>query len=146
MINKMLISRKWVTPAIILLIIGALIGLLNFYGNWELAWLDIPHGESDLFDFNDYNLTNEIGLSFALIGLIALCFAKTRKEDEFVYQNPLLSWQWSVLINYSILFIANWVFYGTAFLSVMLFSMFSIPVIFLLRFHIVLYRLRGYEE
>jgi hypothetical protein len=144
--NRLLLSQKWLWPALILFILGGLMSVLNLYGGWELSWLDVNPSKKGFFVFNDYNLTNEFGLSFTLIGLIAFCFIRVNNEDEFVYQNRLLSWQWSVLINYTMLFLATWLLYGDAFISVMVFSMVSIPLIFLIRFYYILFRMRHHEE
>lgn len=145
--NRLLISRKWFYPALVLFLLGSVMGLLFIFKNWTLSWLEISQTSTGLGSmFSDNNLTNEISLSFVLLGLIGLSFMRVRDEDEFVYQNRLMSWQWSVLINYGLLFVANWVFYGGDFLNVMVFSMVSIPVIFLVRFHFKLYQLRRHEE
>lgn len=145
--NRLLISRKWFIPALVLFLLGSVMGLLFLFQNWSLPWLEISQANTGFEGmFSDNNLTNEISLSFVLLGLIGLSFMRVRNEDEFVYQNRLMSWQWSVLINYGLLFIANWVFYDGDFLNVMVFSMVSIPVIFLVRFHFKLYQLRTHEE
>jgi hypothetical protein len=46
--------------------------------------------------------------------------------------------QWAVLVNYLLLFIANWTVYGFNFLNVMIYNMLTVLIIFIVRFHFVL--------
>jgi len=145
--NQMLLPGKWRWPGMLLFLIGGVAGILNFYGSWEWDLLDYSSSsENTLVNLGDQNFTNELALSFVLIGLLILCFTKVPHEDEYVFRHRLLSWQWSVLINYILLFIANWTLYEGAFFSVMLFGMLSVPMIFLIRFYFVLFSMRNHEE
>ena len=96
--------------------------------------------------FADYNLTNELALAGLLIGLMMISFAKEKMEDEYLSLLRLKCWQWSVLISFGVLFILNFVFYGTAFYSFLIYNMFTVPLIFIAKFNFSLYLLRRERE
>lgn len=98
------------------------------------------------FDWANPNLTLVLVTSGMLIGLLMICFSKEQKEDEFISFIRLRSWQWSVLVSYSILFLANWLLYGLAFLSFMIYNVLLTPVIFIIKFHFSLFLLKRNEK
>jgi hypothetical protein len=92
--------------------------------------------------FSDGTINDEIILSLALIGLVLVAFAKEKKEDEFISFLRLKSWQWAILISYGILFVANWLIFGLEFLSFMTYNMFTVLLVFILKFNYSLYLLK----
>jgi hypothetical protein len=83
-------------------------------------------------------IQNLIGICF-LIGGILVMFSKEKKEDEFINQLRLNALQWSVFINYSLLLFCFLLVHGLAFLNVMVYNMFTIIVIYILRFQYLIY-------
>jgi hypothetical protein len=90
----------------------------------------------------DYNLTNELALTGLIIGLMMIAFSKERQEDEFINKLRLESLQWAVIINYILLLIATWFINGASFLQVMMYNMLTVLVIFIIRFHLLLIRIK----
>lgn len=88
------------------------------------------------------NFTDEVALTGMVVGLLFIAFAKEKHEDEFISRTRLVSLQWAVLINYTLLIIASWFIHGLAFLDVMLYNMLTVLLLFVMRFHIVLTRFR----
>lgn len=64
--------------------------------------------------------------------LIFWAFSKDRSEDEYLRQLRLESWQITFYIHYALVLLATLTIYGTTYLSVMLFSIHMIPLLFLL--------------
>ena len=83
-------------------------------------------------------IPNLIGICF-LIGGILVMFSKEKKEDECIIQLRLNSLQWSIFINYSLLLFCFLLVHGLAFLNVMVYNMFTIIVIYILRFQYLLF-------
>ena len=67
-------------------------------------------------------------------------FSKEKQEDEFIAEVRLNSLLWAVAVNYILLLLAFIFVYGTPFLQVMIYNMFTILVIFIARFHYILYK------
>ncbi len=92
--------------------------------------------------FGDDVITDELILSGVLIGLISIAFAKEKNEDEYITFLRLKSWQWAVLISYGILLIATWLIFGIDFLGFMAYNMFTVLIVFIVKFNYSLYQLK----
>jgi hypothetical protein len=69
-----------------------------------------------------------------------VAFAKEKHEDEFIAKIRLESFLWATYINYAILLFSFLFFYGIGFMYVMIFNMFTIIILFIVRFNYILYR------
>src|SRR5262249_47986636 len=74
-----------------------------------------------------------------IVGALMAGFSREKNEDEFIARIRLESLLWAVYVNYGLLLFLLLFVYGIEFLDVMVFSMFTVLLIFLLRFNIVLY-------
>ena len=74
------------------------------------------------------------------MGGMFVAFAKQKTEDEFIMKLRLLSFQWAILINYSLLLLCFIFIYDLSFLSVMVYNMFTVLILFIFRFHYLLYK------
>ena len=117
--------------------------MLRLYWDYSIPGLVLPLKESLFFDAN---LTNELALAGVIIGLMIIVFAREKIEDEYISLMRLKCLQWSVLISFVILFILNFMFYGGSFYVVLIYNMFTIPLIFIAKFNYSLYRLRRERE
>ncbi|MBN8821760.1 MULTISPECIES: hypothetical protein [unclassified Spirosoma] len=84
--------------------------------------------------FNSDNMTDEVGAIGVIIGLLLIAFSREKTEDEMISQLRLESLQWSVYANYIILAIAILLFYDGAFFNVMIYNMFTVLLVFIIRF------------
>jgi hypothetical protein len=141
--NSLLIPGKYKVIGWIIFILFACLGLATLYWDYKIPGLVLPLKESV---FVDYNLTNELALAGLIIGLMIIVFAREKIEDEYISLIRLKCLQWSVLISFVILFILNFVFYGGSFYIVLIYNMFTIPLIFIAKFNYCLYRLRRERE
>lgn len=123
----------------------AILGFFNLHQEFELAWLATPSNSKELFGGNR-NLTDELALSGCIIGLLFMCFARTKNEDEFIMSLRLHAWQWAVAANFVLLLIAIWTVYDTHFLDFMVYNMLTVLIIFLLRFQYLLFRNRTVND
>jgi hypothetical protein len=142
--NSLLIPGKYKVIGWIIFILSACLGIATLYWEYKIPGFALPVKNPELFA--DYNLTNEFALAGLLIGLMMISFAKEKMEDEYLTLIRLKCWQWSVLISFGVLFILNFVLYGTAFYSFLVYNMFTVPLIFIAKFNFSLYLLRRERE
>ena len=141
--NSLLIPGKYKVVGWIIFILFACLGLATLYWDYSIPGLVLPLKESLFFDAN---LTNELALAGVIIGLMIIVFAREKIEDEYISLMRLKCLQWSVLISFVILFILNFMFYGGSFYVVLIYNMFTIPLIFIAKFNYSLYCLRRERE
>ena len=84
-------------------------------------------------------IPNVISVLF-LIGGLFVMFSKEKKEDEYINQIRLKSFQYSVLLNYILLFFCILFIHGIPFFHVMVYNLFTIIVIYILRFQYLIYK------
>ncbi len=84
-------------------------------------------------------LPNLTGILILAGGLLVM-FSKEKTEDEYINQIRLNSLQYSVFLNYILLFFCIVFIHGFAFLHVMVYNLFTIIIIYILRFHYFIYK------
>jgi hypothetical protein len=126
-----------------------ILGLYLLIFSYEPSWLNVKvlsifpnqiFGEKQFFGIISVNLTNTIVGVLFIIGSLLVGFTKEKNEDEFIEKIRLSSLLWAVFVNYTLLLIAFIFIYDTAFLNVMIYNMFTVLVIFIVRFNYILYK------
>ena len=82
------------------------------------------------------DISNELLLTFMLIGTYLIAFAKIKGEDEFSERLRLESMTTAIIWNSILLLLMNWMFYDGLFLYVLVSQLFSFLLIFSLIFAI----------
>lgn len=95
---------------------------------------------TEYFTLINVNLTFTIAGVLFILGGMFVAFAKQKTEDEFSMNLRLLSFQWAILINYSLLLFCFIFIYDLAFLNVMIYNVFTILILFIIRFHYLLHK------
>lgn len=125
-------------------------GILDLFFDYEPQFLNVDvlslfgsgFGKNHFFEIIQNNIFNEIlGILMIVSGLL-VAFSKEKVEDEFIAKIRLESLVWSVYVNYGILLIALIFIYGIPFLWVMIVNIFTILLIFIIRFNIQISRLK----
>ncbi|MFN8252511.1 MAG: hypothetical protein U0V75_11590 [Ferruginibacter sp.] len=149
MLNKMLLPNRYKRIGWLLLIPSTIFGILLIYTGFEGCQLkatvfavfsDEVFGSSKTLHFIQTNITNTLAGVFFIAGALMVSFSKEKNEDEYIAEIRLSSLLWAVFISYVLLLLGFIFVYGTPFLSVMLYNMFTILVIFIARFNYLLYR------
>jgi len=109
-------------------------------GNFLTIYGDDLFEEPAFFNVVYVNLEPTIAGTLFIIGGIFVAFAKQKMEDEFIMKLRLLSFQWAVLINYTLLMFCFIFFYSAEFFTVMIYNMFTVLILFIIRFHYLLYK------
>ena len=147
--TKLLLPNKFKTPGWIMLIPTTLFGLYIIFSGFEFDFLDAKVftfysneilGESVTMGFVKTNLTLTVTGILFIISAFFVAFSREKTEDEFIARIRLESLLWATYINYGILLFCFLFFYDFGFFYVMIFNMFTILVIFIIRFQYLLYR------
>ncbi|HNX85002.1 MAG TPA: hypothetical protein PKK03_11175, partial [Bacteroidales bacterium] len=75
-----------------------------------------------------------------IISAFFVAFSREKTEDEFIARIRLESLLWATYINYGILLFCFMFFYDFGFFYVMIINMFTVLVIFIIRFQYLLHR------
>lgn len=149
--NSLLIPNKYKVLGWIMFLLFTGLGLACMYAEFKIPDFQLYHpsmatineaSDSVSLDLGDYNLTNEQALAGVIAGLLMIAFAKEKNEDEYISFLRLKSWQWSVLISFLIFLICVFSFYGTLFWVVLIYNVFTVPLVFIIKFNLSLYLLR----
>lgn len=149
MSNKLLFPNKYKMIGWCLLIPAAILGIILMVSDFEAMKInarvfaifnDEIFGKAQTFSFIHTNITNTIVGILFIIGSLLVGFSREKREDEFIANLRLSSLLWAVLVNYILLLFFFVFVYGGSFLYVMIYNMFTVLVIFIVRFNYILYR------
>jgi len=147
--TKLLLPNKFKTPGWIMLIPATLFGLYIIFSDFEFDFLNARVftfysneilGKSVTMGFIKTNLTLTVTGIIFIISAFFVAFSREKREDEFIARIRLESLLWATYINYGILLFCFLFFYDFGFFYVMIFNMFTILVIFIIRFQYLLHR------
>ncbi len=149
MSHSLLFPNKYKIAGWCLLIPATIFGIILTATNFDGFSLNIKvfalfnndiGGKSQFFSIIYTDVTNTIiGILF-IVGSLLVGFSKEKKEDEFIANLRLSSLLWAVFVNYGLLLVAFAFIYGTSFLNIMVYNMFTVMIIFIIRFNYMLYR------
>ncbi|NDV45939.1 hypothetical protein D0T49_02615 [Paludibacter sp. 221] len=88
------------------------------------------------------NIIDEIAYIGLIVSLIFIAFSKEKDEDEYINQIRANSLVWALLVNYTILILEIIFIYGIPFLYVLNINLFSILILYIIKFNIALYSFR----
>ena len=126
-----------------------ILGFIVTTTGYEVKWLhatvfaifsDVNLGELKTFSFIRTDLTNTLLGVLFIAGAMIVILSREKKEDEFIAKIRLSSLLWALVVSYSLLFLSFVFVYGTAFLTIMVYNMFTVLIIFIARFNYLMYR------
>lgn len=143
-----------------LFIPSAVLGLVARYADFRFEWLGFSWkasapdanlvnkliwwmmgGESLLVNnYNAVNFTDELAAIGIIVGLVCVAFSKEKVEDEMISRLRLESLQWAVYINYIVLGALILLVHGGLFLEVIVYNMFTVLIMFIIRFRLAIRR------
>lgn len=116
------------------------LGIANMFFDYNASWLQFGLSGADPIEFfSSHNFTDELAAVGLIVSLIFIAFSKEKIEDEAIQFFRLEALQWAVYANYLVLIISILAVYGTQFFQVMTYNMFTVLIIFILRFRYVLF-------
>lgn len=149
MSHKLLLPNKFKKIGWFIFIPATILGVILSFTDFEASWFkakvfaifnDEIFGKSQSFSLIETNITNTVVGVLFIVGAIFVSFSKEKKEDEFIAKLRLSSLLWAVWVNYILLLLAFLFVYGTAFFTVMVYNMFTVLIIFIVRFNYILYK------
>jgi hypothetical protein len=152
--TRFLLPNKCKLIGWILLIPSSVFGLFVIFKEFRFKFLEIkvftissggfaPWEVKNAFQFETENLTVTITGTIFLVGALMVAFAREKIEDEFIAKKRLESLLWATIVNYLILLFCFLFFYEFGFVYVMILNMFTILILFIVRFNFIL--LRSYK-
>lgn len=150
--SNYLLPYRFKTIGWFIFIIGIVLGFISFFIVKEPAFLDCKVfalseleflGKQKFFEFVENNIFDEIISVFIIVGAIFVAFSKEKQEDEYISKIRLESLLWATYINYFILLFTIVFLYGGTFFWVMIFNMFTILFVFLIRFKWALWKFKN---
>jgi len=151
--NNHLLSTRWLIPSSIVFYTSTLIGILLMTSTITLDTVILEVSIPNLFKLDDplvghnqawikNNWIDEIlGFLLSFSGLIH-GFSAESDEDEYANFLRFQALKWSLVINYSLLTVVSLFVYGFAYWQVILISMYSVLVTFIVWFRISIIRHR----
>lgn len=145
--TRFLFPHRYKALGWVLFAAGVVLGVLSVHVHWEPAWLAFPLPgflRSVLLGSADepgvHNFLPELSGLLCIAGALLAACSREATEDEFIMRLRLESLLWAIYVNYGLLALALLLTYGGLFFDIMIYSMFTPLVLFLLRFHYVLFR------
>jgi hypothetical protein len=149
MSSSLILPNKYKKIGWMILLPALVMGIISISAQYDLDWMHakvfaIFHnefmGQRGYFQVKELNITNTvIGILF-IIGALLVGFSAEKKEDEYISGIRLASLLWAVGVNYILLLLAFLFIYGSPFLDVMVYNMFTVLILFIARFHYMLYK------
>ena len=146
--NDLLLPNKcrkigWVllVPSVILLI-----AIMMYDFSIPFLKMSQPASKPGSFDIKDYDMSNEVAIFLVFAGLFMIAFSKEKREDEYVASVRLKALQISVYVNYIVLVVGLFSFYGFSFLMILYANLFTILIIFIAVYSYKLHFRTGLKE
>jgi hypothetical protein len=147
--NKLLLPNKYKLIGWCILIPATILGIILIVTSFEglpikatvfAMFNESIMGQNQAFSFINTNITSTVVGILFIVGAIFVAFSKEKREDEFIANLRLSSLMWAVFVNYILLIFSFAFIYGSAFLNVMIYNMFTVLIIFIARFNYILYK------
>lgn len=103
-------------------------------------------GKTTYFSIVANDLSDElifIGLS---LSLLFISFSREKDEDECISKIRMQSLVWALKVNTLLIILATLFVYGEAYLSFMISFIFTVYVLFIIKFNIALHKFRANDE
>lgn len=141
MLTKILLPHRFQMIGWIMIFPLAILLVLNGFYEYEIEWLTWENFRSgEFFNPANENLTNEIAIVGAFLSLFFIAFSKEKQEDEYIQKLRLDSLLIAFYVYGFLTVLGTLVFYSFGYLEFMGFNMFSIQLVFIIRFRWVMFR------
>ena len=142
--------------AIVLYLWVNFIGDIHFLSEARIFCIyhsDLPftgdHTGTRFFKWRVTDITPDVVGILAIAGCLFVAFSRLKVEDEYIAKIRLESLVWATIVNFVLLAVAIITIWGSEFFVVMEYNMVTTLILFVIRFHYVLYQSRkptGYEK
>jgi hypothetical protein len=149
MAQKLLLPYQFKKIGWVLLLGTILLTIVINLSRYDTIQLNVPvislfndglFNTKQMVSISHVDISNTLFGVFFIIGSMFVGFSKEKREDEYIANLRLSSLIWAVIVNYSLLLLAFIFVYSMSFLSVMVYNMFTILIIFIIRFNYLLFK------
>ena len=151
--SKFLLPNKLRIIGWILLVPSMILGYLVLFNDFEFSFLNIkvlslfpssffgpPPEGSKLWSITSDNFTQEFAGILFIISAMFVAFSRERNEDEYIAKIRLESLLWATYITFAIQILCLLFFYSFTFLTSMIVNIFTLLIVFIVRYNFVIYR------
>jgi len=105
-------------------------------------------GKRQFMTVIENSISDELILICLIVGGLLIGFSKLKNEDELIAKIRYESLVWAVYFNFGLMLLATIFVYGMIYYQFMLANMFTVLLFFIIRFHVMIYKLNsgGNEE
>jgi FlaA1/EpsC-like NDP-sugar epimerase len=131
---------------------------MSTFQNFEFSFLDIkalallpsdflfPVHEFRLWKIVHDNFTQEVAGVLFIVSAVFVAFSKEKNEDEYITKIRLESLMWATYVTFAIQIFCLLFFYGTTFFESMVVNLFTILIVFIVRYYFIIYRSRFQKD
>jgi hypothetical protein len=147
--TTLLLPHRWKAIGWGILIPAVVAGIILTIQGYEPEWLtthvfalwsDEIFGQPAFCQFIEANVTGTVVGAAVMVGALLVGFSREKVEDEYIASLRLSSLLWAVWVNYLLLLVAFLFVWGMPFFNVMVYNMFTVLIIFIARFNIMIRR------
>lgn len=157
--TNLLLPYRFKKPGWFLLVFGMLLFLIALFFGEDPEFLNIKtfafvakaisfsnNDTATYFKIINNNVFDEIIGLLVIVGGVFVAFSKNKVEDEFIAKLRLDSLMWATYINYAILLFSILFIYEISFFYVLVVNMFTILLLFIIRFNWIMVRSTKLDE
>lgn len=144
-----MLSYAFRKVGLIVLLLGIIAAILFFYMGYKPGFFQIKvfaiysqYFATSYFKLINNDIREEITFLLLLSGELMIIFSKKKKELEIFQQLRLIAAKYSLLLNTFLLIFCTIFLYGLAFAGVMIINCFSLMLIFIITFEILVFKNR----
>lgn len=140
-LTKILLPHYFQKIGWLLFIPAVILGFLALSIEFEFSWFEIAGiRESGFLVSSEENFTNELAIIGIFLSLFFIAFSKEQQEDEYIQKMRLDSILFACYGYFLFNVLGAIVFYGLDYFSFMLINMFTLPLLFIVRFRWIMFR------
>lgn len=157
--TKFLFPNKFRLIGWIILIPTVVLGYMVLFQGFEFSFLNVNvlslfpssftlsadknSATSHLWTITNDNFTQEIVSILFIVSALFVAFSKEKNEDEYISRIRLESLLWATYLTFAIQILCMLFFYGLTFLTSMVVNIFTLLIVFIVRYNFIIYRLRS---
>jgi len=154
MLTKLLLPHRFKRIGWCLTILTGITAAILFSGSYQGSWLDLgSYGFISRTDmgtrhvtnliYNSTNILGQVVAALLIVSLLLVAFSKEKMEDEYIASIRSSAMIWAIWAYYLQLFLIFLLVYGPTFVSLMLYNIFTVLILFIARFHYLMNKARG---
>jgi hypothetical protein len=98
-------------------------------------------GKASFLNSIENSIIDELLTVEMIVGGIFIGFSKMKVEDEMISKIRYESLVWATYLNYGLILLFTIFIYGTSYLNILFYNMFTLLLFFIIRFHYMIYKL-----